>query len=222
MAREPGARGPRASAASGQPGAPVAQSADAELAAACDHSGHRRADRRAPAQQLAVGTDPAVSRYRRHHLPVRTSFSGPAGIRLTKAQKAQARQRSSLERKGYRAMHCLAIPDSNEQIDHLVIGRQACSPSTPRTGTSGCRYGRAATASCGTGRTTCGTGSRTRSGRLIEAAGLLSGELGSGVAVRPAMAVYGRRSPGTRPPSGTSTCSAAAAAQVPAPPGPAP
>jgi hypothetical protein len=53
----------------------------------------------------------------------RTSYHGPAGVRLTRAQKRTARQLSSLERKGYRAMHCLAIPDSREQIDHLVIGR---------------------------------------------------------------------------------------------------
>src|SRR5580700_41612 len=52
----------------------------------------------------------------------RTVFKGPAGVRLTKAQKHTLRQLSSLERKGYRAMHILAIPDSEDQIDHLVIG----------------------------------------------------------------------------------------------------
>jgi hypothetical protein len=52
----------------------------------------------------------------------RTVFKGPAGVRLTKAQKHTLRQLSSLERKGYRAMHILPIPDSEEQIDHLVIG----------------------------------------------------------------------------------------------------
>ena len=84
----------------------------------------------------------------------RTVFNGPAGVRLTRAQKNTLRQLNSLERKGYRAMHIVPIPDSEEQIDHLVIGRRACSPSTPRTGTSGCRCGRAATGSCGTGRAT--------------------------------------------------------------------
>lgn len=52
----------------------------------------------------------------------RTSFKGPAGVRLTGAQKRTLRQLSSLERKGYRAMHILPIPNSEEQIDHLVIG----------------------------------------------------------------------------------------------------
>jgi hypothetical protein len=52
----------------------------------------------------------------------RTTFNGPAGVRLTRAQKNTVRQLNSLERKGYRAMHILPIPNSEEQIDHLVIG----------------------------------------------------------------------------------------------------
>jgi hypothetical protein len=52
----------------------------------------------------------------------RTTFNGPAGVRLTGAQKRTVRQLSSLERKGYRSMHIVPIPDSTEQIDHLVIG----------------------------------------------------------------------------------------------------
>ena len=52
----------------------------------------------------------------------RTTFNGPAGVRLTRAQKNTVRQLNSLERKGYRAMHIVPIPDSEEQIDHLVIG----------------------------------------------------------------------------------------------------
>jgi hypothetical protein len=52
----------------------------------------------------------------------RTVYNGPAGVRLTKAQKNTLRQLNSLERKGYRAMHIVPIPDSEEQIDHLVIG----------------------------------------------------------------------------------------------------
>ena len=52
----------------------------------------------------------------------RTSVNGPAGVRLTRAQKGTIRQLDSLQRRGYRAMHILPIPDSDEQIDHLVIG----------------------------------------------------------------------------------------------------
>jgi Nuclease-related domain len=52
----------------------------------------------------------------------RTVYNGPAGVQLTKAQKNTLRQLNSLRRKGYRAMHIVPIPDSEEQIDHLVIG----------------------------------------------------------------------------------------------------
>jgi hypothetical protein len=52
----------------------------------------------------------------------RTVYNAPPGVRLTGAQKGTLRQLNSLERKGYRAMHVLTLPDSEEQIDHLVIG----------------------------------------------------------------------------------------------------
>ena len=52
----------------------------------------------------------------------RVTYNGPAGVQLTRAQKNTLRQLNSLERRGYRALHILPIPDSEEQIDHLVIG----------------------------------------------------------------------------------------------------
>jgi Nuclease-related domain len=52
----------------------------------------------------------------------RTVYNGPAGVRLTRAQKNTLRQLNSLERKGYRSMHIVPIPGTDEQIDHLVIG----------------------------------------------------------------------------------------------------
>jgi len=52
----------------------------------------------------------------------RTVFNGPAGVRLTGAQKGTVRQLNSLERRGYRAMHLVTLPDSDDEIDHLVIG----------------------------------------------------------------------------------------------------
>ena len=52
----------------------------------------------------------------------RTAYNGPAGVRLTRAQKNTLRQLNSLERKGYRAMHLVPLPNSEEQIDHLLIG----------------------------------------------------------------------------------------------------
>jgi hypothetical protein len=52
----------------------------------------------------------------------RTVYNGPPGVKLTRAQKNTLRQLNSLERKGYRAMHIVPLPNSEEQIDHLVIG----------------------------------------------------------------------------------------------------
>lgn len=44
------------------------------------------------------------------------------GVRTTKAQKQTQRQLAKLERSGYRALHSRLIPQSEEHIDHLVIG----------------------------------------------------------------------------------------------------
>ena len=48
---------------------------------------------------------------------------GYAGkIRLTSAQRRTRRQLNKLGRAGYRAMHARPIPESQDQIDHLVVG----------------------------------------------------------------------------------------------------
>jgi len=125
----------------------------------------------------------------------RTVFKGPAGVRLTKAQKHTARQLSSLERKGYLAMHILPIPDSEEQIDHLVIGpagvfaidSEDLDKRMP-VRTSNHRQ--------------LWHGPRSMKDRLEhahweadQAAALLSAEAGTPVSVRAAMAVYGPKIP---------------------------
>ena len=125
----------------------------------------------------------------------RTVFKGPAGVRLTKAQKHTARQLSSLERKGYRAMHILPIPDSEEQIDHLVIGPAGVFAIDSEdwdkrmpVRTSNHRQ--------------LWHGPRSMKDRLEhahweadQAASLLSAETGTPVSVRAAMAVYGPKIP---------------------------
>ena len=125
----------------------------------------------------------------------RTVFKGPAGVRLTKAQKHTARQLSSLHRKGYRAMHILPIPDSEEQIDHLVIGPAGVFAIDSEdwdkrmpVRTSNHRQ--------------LWHGPRSMKDRLEhahweagQAASLLSAEMGSPVTVRAAMAVYGPKIP---------------------------
>jgi Nuclease-related domain len=44
------------------------------------------------------------------------------GVRMSKAQKQTQRQLVKLERSGYRALHSRLIPQSEDHIDHLVIG----------------------------------------------------------------------------------------------------
>jgi Nuclease-related domain len=46
----------------------------------------------------------------------------PGAPRMTKAQRQTYRQLSKLERSGYKALHSRLIPESEDQIDHLVIG----------------------------------------------------------------------------------------------------
>jgi hypothetical protein len=44
------------------------------------------------------------------------------GVKLTRAQKQTQHQLNSLEKAGYKALHSRLIPDSEDHIDHLVIG----------------------------------------------------------------------------------------------------
>src|SRR6266702_208486 len=50
----------------------------------------------------------------------RKSYAGK--IRLTAAQRRTRRQLTKLGRSGYLAMHARPIPESQDQIDHLVVG----------------------------------------------------------------------------------------------------
>jgi hypothetical protein len=52
----------------------------------------------------------------------RTQLPAQPGVRLTKAQKMTVRQLTKLERSGYHALHSRLIPESDDHIDHLVIG----------------------------------------------------------------------------------------------------
>jgi hypothetical protein len=125
----------------------------------------------------------------------RTVFNGPDGARLDAAQRRTVRQLARMERRGYRAVHCVPIPDSDDQIDHLVVGpagvlaidSEAWDRRVP-VRTSSHRQ--------------LWHGSTNMKDRLEharweseQAAELLSGELGRPVSVRPAMAVYGPKIP---------------------------
>ena len=125
----------------------------------------------------------------------RTGSVGPPGVRLTRAQKSTIRQLDSLQRRGYRAMHVLPIPDSDEQIDHLVIGpagvfavdSEEWDRRMPVRTTSHLKLWH---------------GPNPRTDRLEharweaeQAAKLLSAAMGRPVTVRAAMAVYGPKIP---------------------------
>jgi Nuclease-related domain len=121
----------------------------------------------------------------------RTTFNGPAGVRLNRAQKRTVRQLSSLERKGYRSMHVVSIPGSEEQIDHLVIGPAGvfAIDSEDWDGRMPVRT---------SSHRNLWHGPRNMKDRLEHAhweadqvAELLSAEVGSPVTVRPVLAVYG-------------------------------
>ena len=125
----------------------------------------------------------------------RTVFKGPAGVRLTKAQKHTARQLSSLHRKGYRAMHILPIPDSEEQIDHLVIGPAGVFAIDSEDWDKRMPVRTSNHRQLWHGPTSMKDRLEHAHWEAGQAASLLSAEMGSPVTVRAAMAVYGPKIP---------------------------
>jgi hypothetical protein len=119
----------------------------------------------------------------------------PGVIRMTAAQRRTRRQLGKLGRAGYRAMHARPIPESKEQIDHLVVGPTGVFAIDSENWDKRMPV-----------RTRKGTqlwhGPKSMKDRLLHAqweaqraADMLSGEIGKPVSVRPVMAVYGPRIP---------------------------
>ena len=123
----------------------------------------------------------------------RKNYAGQ--IRLTAAQRRTRRQLTKLGRAGYLAMHARPIPESQDQIDHLVVGPAGVFAIDSENWDKRLAV-------------------RTKSGKQLwhgpfskkdrlqhaqweaqRAADLLSGAIGKPVIVRPAMAVYGPRIP---------------------------
>ena len=121
---------------------------------------------------------------------------GYAGkIRLTAAQRRTRRQLTKLGRAGYLAMHARPIPESQDQIDHLVVGPAGVFAIDSEDWDKRLAV-----------RTKKGTqlwhGPFSKKDRLQHAqweaqraADLLTGATGKPVSVRAAMAVYGPRIP---------------------------
>jgi len=116
-------------------------------------------------------------------------------VRLTGAQRKTRRQLAKLGRAGYRAMHGSAIPGSEDQIDHLVVGPAGVyaidSEAWDKHLVVRARNARQ-----------LWHGPFSKKDRLEHAqweaqraADLLSGAIGKPVTVRPAMAVYGPKIP---------------------------
>jgi len=121
----------------------------------------------------------------------RRVFVGPAAVRQAAARRSTCRQLAKLERAGYRAVHDIAIPGTEDQIDHLVMGpagvfaidSEAWDKRLPvRT-----RNGR----QLWHGPFSMKDRLEHARGEAEWAAKRLSGALGAPVTVRPAMAVYG-------------------------------
>ncbi len=116
-------------------------------------------------------------------------------VKMTRAQRRTRRQLAKLGRAGYRAMNGNVIPDSNDQIDHLVVGPTGVFAIDSEA------WNRHLVV-----RTKNGLqlwhGPFSMKDRLEharweseQAAEMLSAALGSPVTVRPAMAVYGPKIP---------------------------
>ena len=123
----------------------------------------------------------------------RKSYAGK--VRLNRAQRRTRRQLNKLGRAGYRAMHASPIPDSEDQIDHLVVGPAGVFAIDSEDWDKRLIV-----------RTKSGKqlyhGPYSKKDRLEHArweaqraSDLLSGEVGTRVSVRPAMAVYGPKVP---------------------------
>ncbi len=116
-------------------------------------------------------------------------------VKMTRAQRRTRRQLAKLRRAGYRAMNGNVIPDSQEQIDHLVVGPAGVFAIDSEAWNKHLVV-----------RTKNGLqlwhGPFSMKDRLEharweseQAAEMLSAALGSPVTVRPAMAVYGPKIP---------------------------
>jgi hypothetical protein len=124
----------------------------------------------------------------------RRASGGPGG-RMTSAQRKTRRQLAGLDRAGYRAIHRGLIPDSEEQIDHLVVGpagvyaidSEAWDKRMPVRTRNARQLWHGPTS-----KKERLEHARWESERAAE---LLSRRLGRQVTVRPAMAVYGPRIP---------------------------
>ena len=118
-----------------------------------------------------------------------------AEARMTGAQRRTSRQLAKLRRAGYRALHGSVIPESEEQIDHLVIGPAGAfaidSEEWDKRLPVRTRKGK----ELWHGRYSMKDRLEHAQWEAQQASDLLSDVAGQPVTVRPAMAVYGPKIP---------------------------
>jgi hypothetical protein len=119
----------------------------------------------------------------------------PPGVKLTRAQRITQRKLAHMERAGYRALHARPIPDSDDVIDHLVIGPTGVyaidSEKWNRKLPIRTRNGK----QLWLGPTSQKPRLEHAKSEARRASELLSAQLGREIAVRPALAIYGPHIP---------------------------
>jgi hypothetical protein len=125
----------------------------------------------------------------------RTVGAIPPGIKLTRAQRITQRKLGALKRAGYRSLSARPIPDSEDVIDHLVVGPTGVYAIDSE------KWNRRLPIRTRNGKQLW-LGPMSQKARLEHAkweAGraseLLSARLGRDIVVRPALAIYGPHIP---------------------------
>lgn len=125
----------------------------------------------------------------------RTVGALPPGVKLTRVQRVTQRKLTALQRAGYRSLSARPIPDSDDIIDHLVVGPTGVYAIDSE------RWNRRLPIRTRNGKQLW-LGPTSQKPRLEHAkweAGraseLLSARLGRDVVVRPALAIYGPHIP---------------------------
>jgi len=116
-------------------------------------------------------------------------------VRMTGAQRRTRRQLAKLRRAGYRAMNGNLIPDSQEQIDHLVVGPAGVFAIDSEAWDKHLIVRTMNARQLWHGPFSMKDRLEHALWESQQAADLLSGEMGKPVAIRPAMAVYGPKIP---------------------------
>ncbi len=116
-------------------------------------------------------------------------------VRMTGAQRRTRRQLAKLRRAGYHAMNGNLIPDSQEQIDHLVVGPAGVFAIDSEAWDKHLIVRTMNARQLWHGPFSMKDRLEHAHWESQQAADLLSGAMGKPVAVRPAMAVYGPKIP---------------------------